>query len=169
MPERKYTMVVVITLILVAVILVAMWKVFTKAGKPGWHSLIPYLNAYDLATIAWNKKMAGIFVGATVVYSVLSGIQSGMAANGDSNGFLTFLVGILGIFYLVIDVMIIHKLSKSFGHGVGFTLGLIFLTPIFLCILGFGSSQYIGPEGNPVAGGAAPVGSNPFDNSNPYA
>jgi hypothetical protein len=36
-------------------------------------------------------------------------------------------------------------LSKSFGHGVGFTLGLIFLSVIFYYILAFGSSTYRGP------------------------
>ncbi|MCR5651378.1 MAG: DUF5684 domain-containing protein [Lachnospiraceae bacterium] len=38
-------------------------------------------------------------------------------------------------------------MSKSFGHGFGFTLGLLFLSPLFTLILGLGSSQYIGPQG----------------------
>lgn len=42
----------------------------------------------------------------------------------------------------VILIMTLHKLSKSFGKGVGFTLGLIFLSPIFLLILAFGKSEY---------------------------
>jgi hypothetical protein len=41
--------------------------------------------------------------------------------------------------------MVVNDLSKSFGHGVGFTLGLIFLSPIFIPILGFGGSLYVGP------------------------
>ena len=36
------------------------------------------------------------------------------------------------------------KLSEAFGHGAGFGLGLIFLNPIFMPILAFGSSQYVG-------------------------
>jgi hypothetical protein len=36
-------------------------------------------------------------------------------------------------------------IAKSFGKGVAFALGLIFLSPIFYCILGFGSAQYQGP------------------------
>jgi len=38
-------------------------------------------------------------------------------------------------------------MSYSFGHGVGYALGLIFLPPIFLLILAFDDSVYIGPEG----------------------
>ncbi|MFY0600548.1 MAG: hypothetical protein JXR03_12825 [Cyclobacteriaceae bacterium] len=40
-----------------------------------------------------------------------------------------------------------NLLSKSFGNGVGFTLGLIFLPMIFFPILGFGSAKYNGPAG----------------------
>jgi hypothetical protein len=43
--------------------------------------------------------------------------------------------------------MVLHLLSKSFGNGIGFTLGLIFLNPIFILILGFGDAKYIGPAG----------------------
>ncbi len=47
----------------------------------------------------------------------------------------------------VIWIIVMVDLSKSFGHGVGFALGLIFLSFIFILILGFGSSRYVGPAG----------------------
>ena len=43
-------------------------------------------------------------------------------------------------------VIVTHALSKSFGKGVGFTLGLLFLGFIFLPILGFGDAKYVGPQ-----------------------
>lgn len=36
------------------------------------------------------------------------------------------------------------KLAKAFGKGGGFALGLIFFSPIFYAILGFGSAEYLG-------------------------
>ena len=51
-----------------------------------------------------------------------------------------------GIASIVINIITLHKLSKSFGYGAGFTLGLLFLSVIFYIILGFGSSQYVGPS-----------------------
>ena len=33
-------------------IVVAMWKVFAKAGRPGWASLIPFYNAWVMCEIA---------------------------------------------------------------------------------------------------------------------
>ena len=32
--------------------IVALWKVFTKAGQPGWASIVPILNTYFLCKIA---------------------------------------------------------------------------------------------------------------------
>jgi hypothetical protein len=46
---------------------------------------------------------------------------------------------------IVVLIMVYYDLSRSFGHGVGFTVGLIFLEVIFLLILAFGGSVYRGP------------------------
>ena len=45
----------------------------------------------------------------------------------------------------IVGIIVINDLSKSFGQGVGFTLGLIFFSPIFILILAFGNYNYIGP------------------------
>ena len=50
-------------------------------------------------------------------------------------------------------IVVMNDLSKAFGHGLGFTLGLIFLSPIFYLMLGFGSSHYV--LGVPAAAPAA--------------
>lgn len=55
---------------------------------------------------------------------------------------------------LIIGIIVVYDLAKSFGHGVGYTLGLLFLSFIFYPMLGFGSSRYLGPGG---AGMAAPM------------
>ncbi|MEN8252579.1 MAG: DUF5684 domain-containing protein [Patescibacteria group bacterium] len=48
---------------------------------------------------------------------------------------------------IVFMIIVWNDISKAFGKGVGFTLGLIFLGVIFLPILGFGSAEYIGEGG----------------------
>lgn len=42
----------IIPLILSVVIIAGMWKVFTKAGQPGWAVIIPFYNAYVMLKIA---------------------------------------------------------------------------------------------------------------------
>lgn len=55
----------------------------------------------------------------------------------------------------VVMIILYYDLAMSFGHGVGFTLGLLFLSPIFFMILGFGSSEYVGPYARHEMTGAA--------------
>jgi hypothetical protein len=43
---------VLIELVLCVLIIAGMWKVFTKAGQPGWAAIIPIFNLYILITIA---------------------------------------------------------------------------------------------------------------------
>nr|WP_295866526.1 DUF5684 domain-containing protein [uncultured Chitinophaga sp.] len=53
---------------------------------------------------------------------------------------------------IIFAIMAMDLLSKSFGKGTGFTLGLIFLNFIFLAILAFDRTiVYQGPAGDPNA------------------
>ena len=58
------------------------------------------------------------------------------------------LVMVVPFVNIIILIMMLNDLSKSFGHGIGFTLGLIFLGFIFIPVLGFGASQYLGRLGS---------------------
>ena len=55
---------------------------------------------------------------------------------------ILFLIPIVGF---VMWIIVSSDLSKSFGRGVGTTIGLIFLAPIFFIVLGFGDAEYKGP------------------------
>jgi hypothetical protein len=74
------------------------------------------------------------------------------------------LIGSLAL--LVISIIVLHDVSKSFGHGGAFTVGLVLLSFIFWYILWLGPSQYRGPAaaasfdggygGTPSVGGYPP-------------
>ncbi len=46
------TFIWIIAMVISIVQIVAMWKIFTKAGKPGWASLVPIYNIYIMCEIA---------------------------------------------------------------------------------------------------------------------
>ncbi len=100
--------------------IVAYWKVFTKAGEAGWQSIIPIWNTIVLLKIAGRP-------------------------------WWWLLLMLIPFVNIVILIIWYNDVSKSFGHGFGFTLGLIFLGPIFWLILGFGGSRYVGPGGMAMA------------------
>lgn len=104
---------IVVWLAVAVLMIAAMWKVFTKAGQPGWASLIPIYNIYIMCKIAGRP---GWWV----------------------------LLMFIPLVNIIIAIILLIDISKSFGMGVGFGLGLIFLGIIFWPILGFGSATYQG-------------------------
>lgn len=59
------------------------------------------------------------------------------------NGWL-FLLLLIPFVDIVIVVITTYKLSRAFGHGLGYCLGLLLFPFLFQLIVGFGSSQYLG-------------------------
>ncbi|MCI8359308.1 MAG: signal peptidase I [Lachnospiraceae bacterium] len=45
----------VVYLAIIVVSLVGLWKVFTKAGKPGWAAIVPFYNAYCLFEMSFGN------------------------------------------------------------------------------------------------------------------
>ncbi|NDO18994.1 hypothetical protein FMM68_04920 [Lachnospiraceae bacterium MD329] len=129
----------VMILALYVITVIAYWQIFKKAGEKGWKSLIPLYNSYIMYKISWKTSMFWIMLILDIVYAVLACINV-----YAQNGILSFLSFAIYIAVFVIAIISMHKLSKAFGHGAGFTVGLVLLSPIFILILAFGSSQYVG-------------------------
>jgi hypothetical protein len=95
------------------------WKMFAKAGQPGWTALVPIYNLLVLAQVAGKPMWWGLLL----------------------------LIPFVGF---VIWIIMALELARRFGKDVLFVIGLVFLAPIFVCILGFGSATYSGPRGQSV-------------------
>ncbi|MDD5822866.1 MAG: DUF5684 domain-containing protein [Firmicutes bacterium] len=52
---QQSTFTVILELVILAVVILAAWKLFTKAGEPGWVSLIPFYNTYTLFKISMGN------------------------------------------------------------------------------------------------------------------
>ena len=91
-----------------------LWKVFTKAGHPGWAVIVPFYNSYIMCKI------------------------------GGRPGWwlLLMLIPYVGVIF---QIIVLVDISKSFGKTLGFHLGMVLLTFIFIPILGFGDAEYQGP------------------------
>lgn len=86
----------IIYLGILVLILTSRWKIFEKAGKPGWASLVPVYSFVVLLRI----------VGKPWWWSLL-----------------LFIPGV----NVIIFIMVIHRVSLSFGKDNAFTAGLILL------------------------------------------
>ncbi len=124
----------VILVVCLIIGIIATWKIFTKAGEEGWKCLIPFYNQYTLYKITWDVTYFWVILGLSVVGAIVGALE------------IPVIGSILSIASAVIGIIQLHKMSKAYGHDIGFTLGLIFLSPIFFLILAFGQSEYMGPQ-----------------------
>ena len=134
--------IITFTLIYAVVNALACCILFAKAARPGWRAFIPYYNTYILYELSCGKTIAAVAVTAMFVRSFFNNSLN------DPDQPVMHLLGImLNIGILVLYGLQCHKLSKAFGHGIGFAVGLFFVNPVFMCILAFGKSKYLGING----------------------
>lgn len=84
---------------------------------------------------------------------------------------LYFLLLLIPLANIVIYIITLVKLAKAFGKGGGWACGLIFLYPIFICIMAFDKSiVYVGdnPGAGFYAGGAQQGYSNTWQQQSSY-
>lgn len=89
----------IISFILAVLMVVALWKIFTKAGEPGWASIVPFYNTYVLFRIAglnpWLFLLLLIPV-VNLVIAIVVAIKLG-AAFGKGGGWSFFLLVIFSV------------------------------------------------------------------------
>ncbi|TMI68623.1 MAG: hypothetical protein E6H09_22205 [Bacteroidetes bacterium] len=112
---------IVICLAITVFLIAAQWRVFEKAGQPGWAAIIPIYNAYIMTKI------------------------------GGKPGWWVVILLLVPVVNIIFAIWLLNMVSKSFGKDEGFTAGLVFLGIIFWPILGFGNAKYLGPYGDPAA------------------
>jgi ABC-type sulfate transport system permease subunit len=102
-------------IVIAVVMIVSLWMIFQKAGKPGWAAIIPIYNAIVLLEV----------VGRPTWWVILL-------------YFVPFV-------NLIIGIIVLFDLAKSFGKGGGFAVGMLLLPFIFYPVLAFGDAEYQGP------------------------
>ena len=106
----------IIYAVVVVVAIIALWRVFAKAGRPGWAAIIPIYNIYTLVKVSGNS---GWFT-------------------------LLYFIPIVNIIIAVIVALGVAKnFGKSGVFGI---VGLFLFSIIGYLILGFGSAQYVGEK-----------------------
>jgi hypothetical protein len=110
-------------------LIIGMWKLFTKAGKPGFYAVVPLLNIKTLVDVAGlpSSWFWYFLIGAALA---------------------TPTVGLTGIISLYALYIIVRQLRRVFGKSdsVGAVLMTIVFSSIVLPAIGLGKDTYIGPQ-----------------------
>ncbi len=114
-----------------------MWKMFAKAGRPGWAAIIPF----------YSDMIRNEISGVPVVWTYYTWIV--LALNMFTGG----LAGFGAILILVVQYFTYGPLLKAFGrdNGTGSILFALFFPYIVFPQIGFGANTYLGPQADAVA------------------
>ncbi len=94
------------------------WRIFSKAGRQGWLAIIPIVNFVVLLRIIGRSPL----------------------------WLLVLLIPGVDLFFMFFFFIWVNwDLGKSFGKGILFRFGLLFLNIIFVSLLAFDDSRYKGP------------------------
>lgn len=116
-----------IGLAIFVVMIIGMWKMFVKAGKEGWKSLIPIYNIYTLCEITGvSPWWLLVLLGCGII------------------PFIGWIVAPVASIYF--NILLAKSTADSYGQGTGTAVGLFLVAPIFYCILGFGKAKYEGAK-----------------------
>ncbi len=110
------------TLVWVATI-AGLWKMFEKAGEPGWAGIIPFYNQYKLC----EKVMANPWYWLRLFILCVP------------------IIGWFGFFYF--QYQIGKATARAYGQPDSYAWGYTFIPAVFYCITGFGNYDYYGPYG----------------------
>ena len=103
-------------LAIILVVIAGGWKVFAKAGQPGWAIIIPFFNIYIMLKI----------VGRPAWWLVL------------------YLIPVVNfVIALIVAIDLAKSFGQSAVFGI---VLLFLLAAIGFLILGFGSAKYLGPS-----------------------
>ena len=133
--------------------IIAYWKIFEKAGEKGWKILIPFYNLYIMYKIVNMKNWFWtiFFMGcATSIVMAFDGTANlSTMSEAELSAFdwsahpstIAMLVVelILGIWS---GILFAWRNAKVFGHGIGYTIGLLFFPNIFWLIIAFSNDKY---------------------------
>ncbi len=139
-------------LVFYIIFIIAFWKIFTKAGEKGWKSLIPIYNTYIMFKIVNMKSWFWYLIAISICAGIMMAVDGYNPWQMTDTQIAAFnytahpmtLIALIGcsIIEIVASIIFAYRMSKVFGHGIGYTIGLLFLPCIFWLILAFGSSKY---------------------------
>ncbi len=97
-------LIVILFIISYVLIIVSLWKIFKKAGKPGWASIIPIYNIYVICQIAekkwWNILL--LLIPIANIYAMIV-LYNGLAKKfGKSGGFVVGMILLPIIFFPIL-------------------------------------------------------------------
>ena len=145
-----------IILIVSLIRIIGRWKMFTKAGKRGFATLIPLYSEWTFFSIGTGNGFTGLIltmlgmIQVCVWYIMMVLLEMPLLESiqaGDKMVYIFLSVEFaIGVIVAICTIINNFKVAKNFGKGKGTGFGLTIFPIIFCLILGLGSAEYINKD-----------------------
>lgn len=145
-----------IILIVSLIRIIGRWKMFTKAGKRGFATLIPLCSEWTFFSIGTGNGFTGLIltmlgmIQVCVWYIMMVLLEMPLVESiqaGDKMVYIFLSVEFaIGVIVAICTIINNFKVAKNFGKGKGTGFGLTIFPIIFCLILGLGSAEYINKD-----------------------
>lgn len=95
LPPAVTGVIVVVYLAVIIISIVSLWRIFTKAGRPGWASIVPIYNLFVLSEISGKPAWWGLLLCVPCVNI---------------------------IFLFILMIALAERFGKAAGFGIGLAL-----------------------------------------------
>lgn len=145
-----------IILIVSLIRIIGRWKMFTKAGKRGFATLIPLYSEWTFFSIGTGNGFTGLIltmlgmIQVCIWYIMMVLLEMPLVESiqaGDKMVYIFLSVEFaIGVIVAICTIINNFKVAKNFGKGKGTGFGLTIFPTIFCLILGLGSAEYINKD-----------------------
>ncbi len=116
MDESVIAAVSAIYFALLILFFVSLWKIFSKAGQPGWASIVPVYNLYVILKIAGKPGWwLLLFLVPLVNFIIFVMAMMGMAKNFGKDGL--FAVGMILLSFVFYPILAFGDAKFTDNHG----------------------------------------------------
>ena len=119
--------------------IVSYWRILGKMGKNKGFAIVPILGEMEMSTDLFRNMRSFWRPAAVTAAMFLTSRYLGM-----DNTYSLIMALVALIVYGIFLIRLYSRLAKQFGKGKFFTFGLIMMPLVFLPILAFGKSAYLG-------------------------
>lgn len=121
-----------VLMLLSLVIVVAQWRLFTKAGVEGWKSIIPLYNTYKMIEIAFSGTKNWLFIGTIVAFTTGFGSEI-FNLQGTMMSVILLAISIIDIY---VNIEFVKRYAST-----GMAIASLFIPFIIFPIIAF-SNKY---------------------------
>ena len=116
------------------------WVVLGRMGRRRWAALIPIFSTWEISEGASGNRALSTVASAASAANLITMLM-GFGRYYESQ----WIALLLFAFFILMQLIVSERLARSFGVGLGYAVGLVFVPFVAYSLLVSNNNVYLGP------------------------